>query len=108
MCLRGWSGSVDVEKFVGREHGAGEAGPGLPVAVGGGDVCRVEGSAILRHEVCRLGLLGLEALALGGLDRDPLGLDPCGFEAVGLGAALEFMMKLGRDKIAAHEAMLTA
>ena len=33
---------------------------------------------------------------------------PAIIEAVGLGAALEFMMKLGRENIAAHEAMLTA
>ncbi len=33
---------------------------------------------------------------------------PAIIEAVGLGAALEFMMTLGRDKIAAHEASLTA
>jgi len=33
---------------------------------------------------------------------------PAIIEAVGLGAALEFMMKLGRENIAAHEADLTA
>ncbi|MCJ2076427.1 cysteine desulfurase [Methylobacterium sp. E-041] len=33
---------------------------------------------------------------------------PAIVEAVGLGAALEFMMSVGRDKIAAHEAALTA
>ncbi|WP_336489677.1 cysteine desulfurase [Methylobacterium nigriterrae] len=33
---------------------------------------------------------------------------PAIVEAVGLGAALEFMMTLGRDRIAAHEAALTA
>ncbi|ACL60673.1 cysteine desulfurase [Methylobacterium nodulans] len=33
---------------------------------------------------------------------------PAIVEAVGLGAALEFMMKLGRDRIAAHEAALSA
>ncbi|MCJ2037685.1 cysteine desulfurase [Methylobacterium sp. J-059] len=33
---------------------------------------------------------------------------PAIVEAIGLGAALEFMMSVGRDKIAAHEAALTA
>ncbi|AWN42408.1 cysteine desulfurase [Methylobacterium durans] len=33
---------------------------------------------------------------------------PAIVEAVGLGAALEFMMGIGRERIAAHEAMLTA
>ena len=33
---------------------------------------------------------------------------PAIVEAVGLGAALEFMMEVGRERIAAHEVMLTA